>query len=411
MSHLNAEVISIGDEMTSGARLDTNAQWISRRLGELGVTVDFHTTVGDSLQDNIDVFAAAVQRADTIVCTGGLGPTQDDLTRQAMADLVGQPLELRESSLQHIESMFARRGREMPQRNRLQAMFPPSADEIVNPQGTAPGVDLAVDREGRIPSRIFALPGVPAEMKTMFDQTVAPRIAAMAGGDTVIRHHVMRFFGTGESDMEQQLGDMIARDRQPRVGITVSAATISLRITATGSSQEQCDEAIRETEAEIMRRVGHYYFGSGENFEQHHAVDQMLRSTGQSLLVIEFGFAAPLGDWFAALGETPAYRGGLSLAVTDDVIKLAEGDDWVASARTLAHRFGATHVLAVDRYPSLELHDDRPLPAADVRIIVLSGEDGYQEKMVTLGGHPSIVQPRFAKAALAFLRSTLSATS
>src|SRR6056297_2864125 len=136
-----AEVISIGDEMTSGARIDTNAAWLSRRLEELGVTVAFHTTVGDTLKHNVAVFRTASQRADVVMATGGLGPTRDDLTREALAAASRQPLELSQTSLQHIQALFAARGREMPERNRVQAMFPAGSTEIFNPQGTAPGID------------------------------------------------------------------------------------------------------------------------------------------------------------------------------------------------------------------------------------------------------------------------------
>ena len=254
-NNLRAEVISIGDEMTSGARLDTNAQWLSHRLGELGIEVAFHSTVGDTLHDSFDVFRIASQRADIIVSTGGLGPTQDDLTREALAELVDRPLETSSSALAHIESMFARRNREMPHRNRVQAMFPAGSREIFNPQGTAPGVDLEVHREHAPPSRIFALPGVPAEMKRMFADTVAPRILEATGNKTCIRHNVMKLFGTGESDMEARLGDMISRDRQPRVGITVSAATISLRITATAETEDQCIDMIAPKKPLSLYRI------------------------------------------------------------------------------------------------------------------------------------------------------------
>ncbi|MCH2180344.1 MAG: molybdopterin-binding protein, partial [Mariniblastus sp.] len=224
---LTAEVISIGDEMTSGARLDTNAQWLSRRLGNLGIKVSFHTTVADTLEQNVDVFRVAAERVDLMVSTGGLGPTQDDLTREALADLIGAPLELNPLAMQHIEQMFSRRKRDMPERNRVQAMFPIGSQQIFNPQGTAPGIDMVIPRVESGQSRLFALPGVPAEMKRMFDETVAPRILEEKGPGTEIKQHVMKFFGTGESDMENRLGSMIARDREPRVGITVSTATIS----------------------------------------------------------------------------------------------------------------------------------------------------------------------------------------
>lgn len=405
---LTCEIISIGDEMTSGARLDTNAQWLSRRVGELGVTVEFHTTVGDTLSHNVDVFRTAAQRADVVVATGGLGPTRDDLTREALAAVVGRPLEFRDSAMQHIEAMFARRKREMPDRNRVQAMFPVGSDDIFNPQGTAPGIDLAVERSGQSPSRIYALPGVPAEMKRMFDETVAPRILAQSGGASCIRHWVMKFFGTGESDMEARLGDMIARDRQPRVGITVSAATISLRITATGETQQTCDAMIARTREDILKLVPEYHFGDGEGFEQYHTIDATLRLRNESLFVVELGRAAPLGDWFASLGESPAYRGGLSLASTEELLKVFDADHVDAALAELARRFDVDWVLLVDGYPSLDALSDTPIPAADVRFVVLPKTGSTQTQSISLGGHPDIIQPRIAKAAMAWLRDVIS---
>ena len=193
---ITAEVVSIGDEMTSGGRLDTNAQWLSQRLGDLGVEVTFHSTVGDDLSHNIDVFRTAARRVDVVVATGGLGPTRDDLTREALAAVAEQPLELRADALQHIQLLFSRRDREMPERNQVQAMFPVGSQQIFNPQGTAPGIDLSVARDDGGVCRVFALPGVPAEMKRMFDDTVARpdcgtvwrRSMHPAPGDEVFRH-------------------------------------------------------------------------------------------------------------------------------------------------------------------------------------------------------------------------------
>lgn len=406
--HQIAEIISIGDEMTSGARLDTNAQWISRRVGELGITVEFHSTVGDTLQHNIDVFRIATERADVVICTGGLGPTRDDLTRQALAEMAGVELELDEASLRHIADLFARRNREMPERNRVQAMFPAGSQEIFNPQGTAPGVDMVVKRDDGTSSRVFALPGVPAEMKRMFDDTVAPRILSDGGKRRHIEHCVMKFFGTGESDMERRLGDMIARDRQPRVGITVSSATISLRITAMGENREQCLDTIETTRKEIIEKVGEYYFGEGESFEQYHAIDEQLRGRGESLITVELGRAAPLADWFASLGPSPAYRGGLALGDESDLERfLGEGHDLNA----LRSRSSADWLLLVDAYPSLKSDsDDRPLPAAEVSFTVLHPNGNPYRVKTEMGGHPSIIQARIGKAALAWLRKVIGET-
>lgn len=408
MRRLSAEVISIGDEMTSGARLDTNSQWLSRRLGELGVHVAFHSTVGDTLEHNIDVLRIATNRADVVVCTGGLGPTRDDLTRQAIAAVVQRPLELRQAALDHIRSMFAKRNRQMPERNEIQAMFPVGSLDIFNPQGTAPGVDVVVQRNDESTSRLFALPGVPAEMKRMFDQTVAPRILEIGGGTrNHIEHLVMKFFGVGESDMEHRLGEMISRDRSPRVGITVSSATISLRISATGASAAECHEQIQATREEILQRVGELHFGDGEDYEQYHAVQATLGERGESLVTVELGRSAKLADWFASLGQSNSYRGGFCFADLSELATAMEISEPQA-LDTLRRRTGAQWLLLVDAYPSLECSDDAPLPAAEVTLTVI-GPDGQRHETTShLGGHPSIIYPRIGKAALAWFRHVLA---
>src|SRR5262249_39732284 len=142
-SIMKAEIISIGTELTSGQNLDTNAQWLSQRLAEVGIAVGWHTTVADDLDDNVEAFRIATGRARLVIITGGLGPTQDDLTRDALARLTGAELQLHEESLQQIERMFASRRRTMPERNRVQALFPAGSEPIPNDRGTAPGIWMA----------------------------------------------------------------------------------------------------------------------------------------------------------------------------------------------------------------------------------------------------------------------------
>ena len=136
---MKAEIISIGTELTTGQNLDTNGQWLSRRLAEIGIPVGFHTTVADDLADNVAVFQVAAARADVVLITGGLGPTQDDLTREALAAAAGVELVEDSASVEHIREMFAKRGRVMAGRNRVQAQFPRGAKAILNTAGTAPG--------------------------------------------------------------------------------------------------------------------------------------------------------------------------------------------------------------------------------------------------------------------------------
>jgi nicotinamide-nucleotide amidase len=349
----------------------------------------------------------AASRSDVVVCTGGLGPTRDDLTRQALAAVVGKPLELRQSALDHIGRLFSKRDREMPERNKTQAMFPLGSLEIFNPQGTAPGVDLTFQRADGSTSRIFALPGVPAEMTRMFDETVAPRILEDGGGRRRhIEHRVMKFFGIGESDMEQRLGAMIARDRIPRVGITVSSATISLRISVIGATRQDCEMQIASTRAEILDRVGELHFGDGEDFEQHHAVEDALVRRGESLVSVEFGRSGRLATWFASLGQSPAYHGGFCFANLRELASVFDVQPELA-LETVRRRAGSQWLLAVDEYPRLESGED-PLPAAEVSLIVVDPAGKVFATKSRIGGHPSIIHSRIGKAALAWLRRILS---
>jgi len=396
MPTVTAEVISIGDEMTSGARLDTNTQWLSQRLGELGVSVRFHTTVGDLLEEHIEVLRIAAARVDLVVTSGGLGPTADDLTRDALAAVSGRPLMQSDTALAHIESLFTRRGRTMPPRNQVQALFPEGASEIFNPRGTAPGIDLVVASESGRSSRVFALPGVPDEMKEMFVDSVAPRIVAQIAGRRVMKQAVIKCFGLGESDFEARLGELISRLRFPRVGITVSAATISLRIATEAETEALCDEMIDVTRQEIIERVGQYVFGEGEDFELQHALAQTLQRRGERVATLEIGHAAPLASWLADVVPREIYAGGIVTARSE------------TAPQTLRQQLAtlqADWLLVVDRYPTLQQGDTA---ANEVRL-TLCGRQPNQlwQQTCSLGGHPGILHARIGKSALAFARSIL----
>src|SRR5208337_2235031 len=168
-----AEIIASGSELVSGQGLDTNSQWLSRELEAVGIAVAFHTTIGDQLDDHVSAFKIAAGRADLVIMTGGLGPTQDDLTREAMAATAGVGLFLDPGSLAAIEAFFSRRSRPMAERNKVQAMFPEGAEPLPNPVGTAPGICMVVGR-----SIFFCLPGIPSEMRVMFHEQVVPRLRA-----------------------------------------------------------------------------------------------------------------------------------------------------------------------------------------------------------------------------------------
>jgi nicotinamide-nucleotide amidase len=311
---MRAEVISIGDEMTSGQRLDTNSQWLSRQLGDLGIRVLYHTTVGDEIDANVEVFRRATERADVVISTGGLGPTADDLTREALATMANVSLYLDEPSLASIQELFALRKRPMPERNRVQALFPEGMRPIPNPHGTAPGIEGHLKCPPGREVHLYALPGVPAEMREMWQGSVQPSLEGIQGARQVIRHRCIKCFGVGESDLEQMLPDMIRRGRLPTVGITVSLATISLRISCHGPSDEACREMMEPTLGIIRETLGDLVFGEEED-ELEHVVLRSLADQGKSLAVVESGTSGLLSHWLNAapphIGK--AYRGSIVL--------------------------------------------------------------------------------------------------
>ncbi|MFK7766421.1 MAG: competence/damage-inducible protein A [Mariniblastus sp.] len=283
MTQLRAEIISIGDEMTSGVRLDTNSQWISQKLGEIGIVVAFHTTVGDDISDNVDVFRAASDRADIVVSTGGLGPTADDLTRNAIAEMMNVELIQDDHVLEHIKKMYQSRGREMPPNNVVQALFPAGSKIIPNPEGTAPGIDVKTSS-----SRIFSLPGVPVEMKQMWNATVEPELRLQTGNTFVIHHHTVHCFGSGESHIETLLPDLVKRGRDPQVGITASAATISLRVSTRGESVEDCQAKMQPTIKTIFECLGDLVYGqNGQQLEC--AIVEFLNRSKKTVSIFDSG--------------------------------------------------------------------------------------------------------------------------
>ncbi|MDA7903380.1 molybdopterin-binding protein [Mariniblastus sp.] len=295
MSPLRAEVISIGDEMTSGVRLDTNSQWLSSRLGELGIEVAFHSTVGDNLADNIDVFQHAVNRVEIVIVTGGLGPTADDLTRLAISKMADVPLVTRPEILAHIRSMFESRGREMPENNSIQAEFPAGAAAIPNPEGTAPGIDFPTQAPNGKACRIIALPGVPVEMKQMWFQSVEASLKKQTGNLSIIHHHTLHCFGSGESHIESLLPNLIQRGRDPQVGITASSATISLRVSTNGSTKADCMNKMQPTIDTIRQTLGPLVFGeNGTELQQ--VVHNLLTTQKQKLAVIDAGLLGVVGQ-------------------------------------------------------------------------------------------------------------------
>ncbi len=258
-NQVRADIIAMGTELTTGASTDTNSAWLSSRFVELGVSTRRHVTIADDLPAIVHEVRESARCAKVVVMTGGLGPTVDDMTRDALADAVGEALVLDESALAEIEAFYASLGREMPETNRRQAMRPESATMLRNDWGTAPGLRIRIGD-----AEVFSLPGVPREMKAMFAAYVVPAVEAMAGREHV-SVRVIRTFGAGESNLAEQISDLMTVGRNPAVGTTASEGVISVRIVARGESDEAADALAQKDIDAVRERLGVLVYGEGDD--------------------------------------------------------------------------------------------------------------------------------------------------
>lgn len=297
---MNAAVISIGNELTLGQTVDTNTAWLSRRLAEIGIRVRIHSMVADDL----DAIRAELERgcelADLVLVSGGLGPTADDLTRDALAALLGVELCRDEKSVEEIRAFFAARHRDMPESNLVQAMFPAGSVPISNTCGTAPGIRAAWKR-----AAIFIMPGVPREMKVMYDRDVLPAIAPMAG-EGVILATTLYTYGLGESQVGERIVDLMARGRNPTVGTTAQQTVIGVRVHAHGLTAAEARHLLERDCAEIRRRLGLLVFGEN-NDALSAAVGHLLMEQRKTLSTAESCTGGGLARQLTDVAGSSAY--------------------------------------------------------------------------------------------------------
>jgi nicotinamide-nucleotide amidase len=403
---MKCEILSIGSELTSGQNLDTNSQWLSRRLAEIGIPVGWHTTIADDLDANVEAFRIAAGRARLVLATGGLGPTQDDLTREALARAAGVELALDPAMLAQIEEMFRRRGRSMPERNRVQALFPAGAEPIPNDRGTAPGVWMRLGG-----CDVAAMPGVPSEMYRMYEAQVRPRLLTLGLGGGVLVQRKINAFGAGESAVEEKLFDLTRRGHVPEVGITVGDATISLRILARAPSPEEARAQIAPVERTIRERLGELVFGVDEEDLQD-VVVRRLAEKRRSLAVAEgvtgglvaerLTGVAGAGAWFR--GGVIAYDNRLKVELLGVPQALLDDKGAVSAEAAEAMAVGCRTRLRTDLAVSTvgvagpnDLGPERPVGLVYVG---LAWEGGASALKFSWTGTRAEVQRRTAKLAL-----------
>lgn len=275
-----ASIISVGNEVLSGRTVDTNAAYIARRLRASDIPVVSVYVASDDVEAIRRALDLATGDADVVVISGGLGPTDDDLTRQAMAAFLGVELVLHGDLLAEIQQFFDRRGVAMPARNAIQAHIPAGAKAIENEVGTAPGVEA--QRGGAV---LFALPGVPSEMERMLEASVLPRVREIAKSQAIVTRR-LKCFGAGESTIADMLGDAMQRGRSPLVNCTVHCGVITLEVVATSSDRSQATEMAAREEASLRRALGTLVYGVEEQTLAE-VVGERLTQVGKTLAVAE----------------------------------------------------------------------------------------------------------------------------
>src|SRR5215212_3420280 len=294
----SAEIVTIGTEMLLGDLVDTNTAWLSTRLAALGVGIYRHTTVGDNRERIAGVLSEAASRSDLVLTTGGLGPTSDDLTNECLAAVTGRRMIEYPEARAHVDEMFRKFGREPTQNNYKQALFPEGTQLIPNPLGTAMGALLEADG-----TLFVTLPGVPPEMKRMFEETLEPLIRARSEGSIISK--TLWFAGIGESALAEKVQDFLDAE-DPSVAPLAGQGKVRLRITTRAATQEEAEERMAPVEREILARLGEYYFGEDEETLES-AVGRLLEDNGATLALAESCTGGLLAKRLTDIAGSSAY--------------------------------------------------------------------------------------------------------
>ncbi|MGH2785963.1 MAG: competence/damage-inducible protein A [Actinomycetota bacterium] len=311
---MRAEVVAVGTELLLGDIANTNAQTIGQELARIGVDCFVHTAVGDNVDRIAEALRAALERADAVVVTGGLGPTQDDVTREAIASLVGKPLIRDERLVDDLRARFERMRRDMPASNLRQADRPEGSVSIANPVGTAPG--LLVEHDGKV---IYAVPGVPSEMERMLHAAVLPDLARRSGGAASIVSRVVRVGGLAESAVGEALGPTWTAlgPGDVTMAFLAGGGEVRVRLTAKAPSEAAANERLDRVEAEVRAALGPAVVGVGDETIEL-IVSRLLDGRGWTLACAESITGGQIATRITELpGASATFRGGVVSYATD----------------------------------------------------------------------------------------------
>lgn len=409
---MNAEIIAVGTELLLGQIVNTNAQFLSQELAALGIGLYYQTVVGDNPERLAATLSQALSRAEVVLLTGGLGPTADDLTRETVAAVLERPLQFDSLLWQGIAARMQRFGRPIPENNRRQAMVPLGAEVLPNPNGTAPGLAI------RCGSRaVFLLPGPPREMQPMFRAEVRPRLVRMAG-QGVILSRSLRVIGVGESALDEQIGDLIAAQANPTIGLYAKLGEVEVRLSARAVSQAAASELIAPLETEIRSRLGDCIYGVDED-SLPAVLGELLRRRAFRLTLAESCTGGLIGSLLTAVPGSSDYfdRAYVTysnqakqemLGVDPNILTIqgavsAECAQAMASGARLAS--GADCSIAVTGIAGPG--GGSPTKPVGTVFVAIDTPFGCQVEQLRLSGDRVTIQERTAKAALNLTRLLL----
>ncbi|RKD24693.1 competence/damage-inducible protein A [Ammoniphilus oxalaticus] len=410
---MEAEIISVGTELLLGQICNTNAQFLSKRLAEIGINVFYHTAVGDNPTRLLNVVRSAEQRSNIIIFTGGLGPTKDDLTKETLAAHLGKTRVEHKQAMDRIHNYFKQRGIEMTANNRKQSEIIEGSVVFPNDHGMAPGMAIEVND-----IHYLLLPGPPRELHPMYDRYTIPYLQSLFQEKYTVHSKTLRFFGIGESMLEEKLIDLIDQQTNPTIALLASEAEVSVRLTAKAKDLDEANERIATLEAELQARVGDSIYGYDDD-SLASVVSHLLKQKSWSLAAAESCSGGAISQSFTELpGASEVFAGGIvsysadakmnALGVDADLIE-QYGTVSEQTARTMAIQarklFSADIGVSVTGVAGPEPTENK---AVGVVFIGVSTKQGVEVFAPRLSGSRQNIQLRAAKYALFYVYEWLN---
>lgn len=375
-----AEIITIGTEILLGEIVDTNTSYLSRKLREQGIDLYRQTTIGDNVQRIAQAIKESIANADIIITTGGLGPTVDDPTRQAVASALGVEVEFREDLWEQVQARYRRFGRQPTENNKRQAFVPRGAIGVENPVGTAPAFIVEADN-----CAIISLPGVPREMVNLMESTVIPYLQRRLNLTSVIKSRLIHTAGVGESQIDELIGDLEQLEN-PTVGLAAHAGQVDVRITAKAKTDLKADSLIKNIEGQVRQRLGDWIYGADQQTLEQAALNH-LSLRGWHLVVMEAGLNGELIHRLASSNHE--FIGGTVL------LRSLEKDSLADQVQAYQSSQEADVALGVTIHPGDEVQE--------IYLVVFTPHD-KREHILSYGGPPGYASSWAVHQALNLIR-------